>query len=328
MDVVLICVRGALALVFIAAAVGKFLDPDGSRQALRDFRVPAAWVEPAARALPVAELALAAGLLAQPLARGAAAGAILLLAVFAFGVAQALRRGEEPDCHCFGQLHSEPAGRSTIARNLALALAAAFVLWQGPGDILDGGGARVAALVAVSAIGSALAIATFTLVRDNRRLRSGTPAAPPHQVLAVGTPAPDLHLRDAEGATMGVADVVAPDRPTVLVFVALGCGPCDYLMPHLARWGPAVADRIKLVVVSEGPNGDGPGAGSVDWRPDFWDVENEAPLAYRVPGSPAAVIVDPDGTIASSPVSGYEAIEALLRVAQRRNHAFQPVATV
>jgi thiol-disulfide isomerase/thioredoxin/uncharacterized membrane protein YphA (DoxX/SURF4 family) len=327
-DVVLICVRGALAVVFIAASVGKLLDPNGSRQALRDFRVPEAWVEPGARALPLAELAVAAGLLVQPLARGAAAAAILLLAAFALGVTQALRRGEEPDCHCFGQLHSAPAGRGTIARNLALALAAAFVLWQGPGDVLDGGGARGAALVAVSALGSALAIATFTLVRDNRRLRSGAPASPTHPVLAVGTPAPDLILRDASGATLGIAGVVAPDRPTLLVFVALGCGPCDYLMPHLARWSPAVADRVKVVVVSGSSTGDGSSAGSHDWRPDFWDVENEAPVAYRVPASPAAVIVDPDGTIASSPASGYEAIEALLRVAQRRNHAAQLLANV
>lgn len=327
MDVVLICVRGGLALVFIAAAVGKLLDPDGSRQALRDFRVPPAWLDPVARVLPLAELAIAAGLLVQPLAQGAAAAAILLLAVFALGVAQALRRGEEPDCHCFGQLHSSPAGRVTIARNVALALPAAFVLWQGPGDVLADGGSGVAALVAVSALGAALAIATFSLIRENRRLRSGAPTAAPHQGLAVGTPAPDLLLSEADGATLRLADVVAPDRSTVLAFVAPGCGPCDYLMPHLARWRPALADRVKLVVVSQSPNGDESSAESSSWPPDFWDVENEAPVAYRVPGSPAAVIVAPDGTIASSPASGFEAIEALIRVAQRRGYASaQPLA--
>ena len=40
-----------------------------------------------------------------------AVGALALLLLFSGAVALALSRGHEPECHCFGQLHSAPAGR-------------------------------------------------------------------------------------------------------------------------------------------------------------------------------------------------------------------------
>src|ERR671933_307156 len=55
-----------------------------------------------------------------------------LLLVFVAGIGYNLARGRTPDCHCFGQLHSAPAGWSTLARNAVLALIAAVVVWHGP----------------------------------------------------------------------------------------------------------------------------------------------------------------------------------------------------
>ncbi len=323
-DLLLICVRGGLALVFIAAAVGKLLDAEGSRRALREFGVRDAWIAPSARLLPIAELAVAAGLLVAPLARPAAAGALALLAAFAAGVAQALRRGQAPDCHCFGQLHSAPAGRGTIARNALLALPAAFVLWRGSGDALAGRGVATGALVATAALAAALAVATFVLLRENRRLRSGAPPAGP-EPLAVGTPAPEVLLREPDGAMSGISSLIARDRSTALVFVAPGCGPCEYLMPHLARWRVALAERVEILVVGVMPVAGEPSASEIAQFPGaLWDVEAKAFEAYRVDGTPAAVLVGPDGAIASSAVSGYETIEALIRTAQRRASPTRP----
>jgi hypothetical protein len=42
-----------------------------------------------------------------------------------------MARGEAPDCHCFGQLHSESAGWRTLARNGLLAAIAGFVVLAG-----------------------------------------------------------------------------------------------------------------------------------------------------------------------------------------------------
>jgi peroxiredoxin len=40
-------------------------------------------------------------------------------------------RGRKPDCHCFGQLHSEPVGRQTLIRNAVLAAVAGLVVAWG-----------------------------------------------------------------------------------------------------------------------------------------------------------------------------------------------------
>jgi len=63
-------------------------------------------------------------------------------AVNAFGVPERLAAplgtllpiADRPDCHCFGQLHSEPAGWRTPARNGLSAAVAAFVVVRGPAD--------------------------------------------------------------------------------------------------------------------------------------------------------------------------------------------------
>ena len=56
---------------------------------------------------------------------------LALLVLFMAGIGVALARGEQPDCHCFGQLHSSPAGWGTLVRNGVLAAAAAVVVVHG-----------------------------------------------------------------------------------------------------------------------------------------------------------------------------------------------------
>src|SRR5438552_6841190 len=123
MATVVLALRFVLAVVFVTAGVGKLLDLSGSRRAVADFGVP----ERAARVigvlLPLAEIAIALALVFRPSAQVGAIAAALILAGFIAGIARALSRGEQPDCHCFGQIHSAPAGPSTLIRNGILAAA-------------------------------------------------------------------------------------------------------------------------------------------------------------------------------------------------------------
>ena len=317
MDVVLICARAVLALVFIAAGVGKLLDLAGSRTALLGFGLPDRWATPGAWILPVVELVAAAALLTQPFARAGAALAVLLLLAFIVGVVYALRQGYTPDCHCFGQLHSAPAGRGTIIRNGVLAAPAVLILVAGPGDALAGADADEAALVAAGALVAALAAATAVLLRENGRLRRGAAAGAPAP-LEIGTRAPELQLRDTNGSQLEIADVIDDERPSILVFVQPGCGACSVLLPNLDRWRPALAEHLSLVVIS-GPDYQS-GRAQVGSGPPhmLWDVEKAANRAYKLMGSPSAVQIDPDGTIASAPALGNTEIEALIRVARRQ----------
>src|SRR5215208_3577831 len=122
-------------MVFAVAGVAKLADREGSRQAIVDFGLPSALAAPFGLLLPLAELAVAATLLPASTAWWGSLGALALLSVFVVGISINLARGRKPDCHCFGQLHSSPAGWKTLARNGALAAVAGFVLWEG----FDGG---------------------------------------------------------------------------------------------------------------------------------------------------------------------------------------------
>src|SRR5215208_1706425 len=70
-------------------------------------------------------------LIPTPTAWWGAVGALALLLLFAMGIVLNLARGHKPDCHCFGQIHSAPAGWKTLARNGLLAAVAGVVVWQG-----------------------------------------------------------------------------------------------------------------------------------------------------------------------------------------------------
>src|ERR687883_284484 len=109
----------------------KLTDRSGTRQALIDFGLPTSLAVPLGLLLPIAELAVAAALIPTSTALWGGVGALALLLLFIVGISINLARGRKPDCHCFGQLHSAPAGWKTLARNGALAAVASFIVWQG-----------------------------------------------------------------------------------------------------------------------------------------------------------------------------------------------------
>jgi len=311
-----------LAAVFAVAAVGKLLDLEGSRRALQEFGVSARAAQLGGVALPVAELAVAIALLVLPLARWGAAAALVLLLIFAGGVARAMSRGEAPDCHCFGQLHSEPAGRSTLIRNAVLAAGAAFVLARGAGPSLNGGlgslhGAAIA-LVAVSVLAALLAVAVAQLWADRRRLKSerGANAVAPPSGLRRGDRAPDFDLTPVRGTARSLTDMTERLHPTLLVFVSTGCPACIQMLASLGRWQESLADSVTLAAIFSGERD----------QVERLCKENELRLVlteerfetfqhYRLRATPSAVPVGSNGIIVGAPAEGAPAIEALIRTA-------------
>src|SRR5215217_347936 len=149
MDATLLIARLVLVAVFTLAGVAKLSDLKGSRKAIIEFGLPAVVASPLALFLPLAELAVGAALIPASSAWWGALGALGLLLLFVVGISINLARGRTPECHCFGQLHSAPAGWKTLARNGVLAAVAGFVLWEG----YDGAGpSALARLVALSTV--------------------------------------------------------------------------------------------------------------------------------------------------------------------------------
>src|SRR5919109_26358 len=133
MDAILLSARLILAAVFVVAGVAKLADREGTVEAVTAFGVPSRLGGVVAGPLPLFELAAGALVVASDTARAGAVVAAALLVCFCVAIARSLVRGEAPDCHCFGQLHSSPAGPWTLVRNFALMAVAGFVIAGGAG---------------------------------------------------------------------------------------------------------------------------------------------------------------------------------------------------
>jgi uncharacterized membrane protein YphA (DoxX/SURF4 family)/peroxiredoxin len=319
MNDALVVARLFLAAVFLIAGVAKLADRSGTRQALADFDVPSRFASPLAFLLPAAELVVAMALVFPTTARWGAIGALVLLALFVAGLTRALRRGEAPDCHCFGQLHSKPASWMTVARNLALAAPAAYVALEGPGPSLTSWVANTdatdLALIATSTL-AALAIARSVLLQgENHRLRStGRPATASHQ--EIGTLAPLFTLPSTAGHAVSLRDLLADNRACLLTFVSPGCGPCAALLPELARWHDTVTERLAITFVTAVEAREAAKLAHEHALTNVLiDEQSTIMQAYGTMATPSAVLVAPDGTVASAPAAGPVAIESLIRLA-------------
>ncbi len=125
---VLVFLRLILAAVFLFAAFPKLLDPVSFARDIDNYRMlPDAMIGIVALALPVAEIAIGLALVTGLHARGAAIVAALLLLAFAGGMVQAIARGIDLDCGCFGHYVEAQVSWWTVGRNLTLTAFAAIV---------------------------------------------------------------------------------------------------------------------------------------------------------------------------------------------------------
>src|SRR5262245_5738696 len=131
MEVILLLIRIFLFGVFALAGVGKLLDLEGSEKAVREFGVPDSLAKPFSVVLPLAELLIAVLLLPVSTAWFGAIGGFLLLAVFIGGMIWQMAKGNAPDCHCFGAIHSEPVSTKSLIRNIIFAALAFFQVASG-----------------------------------------------------------------------------------------------------------------------------------------------------------------------------------------------------
>ena len=338
MSIVLLLTRVLLALVFLAG-FAKLADLAGSRQALRDFGVPAALASPFGVLLPLAELAVAVALLPVATAWWGAIGAVVLLLLFVAGIGSNLARGRTPDCHCFGQLHSAPAGPSTLIRNLVLAALAGIVVafgrsTPGPGvfdwlaalttpqrlEVLAG----VGVFVLLMGVGWAL----FQIMSQQGRLllrlealeaRSSEAGAAPSQAaaeiagLAVGTPAPSFTLPTLTGEPTSLQALRALGKPVVLVFSDPGCGPCSALLPEIGGFQRDHASKLVVALIGRGTvEANRAKVSEFGLTHVLLQKDREVAQAYQASGTPSAVLVRRDGTIGSPLAQGADAIRALI----------------
>jgi methylamine dehydrogenase accessory protein MauD len=321
-DTLVLALRVVLVVVFATAGIAKLRDREGSIQALKGFGVGGTTGRIGGTVLPLVELAVAVALVFASTATAGAIGAMVLLLAFVAAISRALLQGTAPDCHCFGQIHSAPAGPSTLARNALLAAMAVVVLAAGGGPAIDtwvgdrtGSELLGAGLGLLTLIAAAVALWLFL---DNRKLRrelADAQAGYPVYGLPVGARAPEFSLRSIDGRKVTLESLTALGRPVALVFVGPNCGSCWILMPHLSRWQASLADRLELVMISTGTSRENEEAIAEHGIAGTFLHDGAKLLdAYRVPGTPTAVILSPEGRIISTTVVGSRAVEPLVRL--------------
>jgi peroxiredoxin len=349
MDAALLIARLVLAAVFIVAGLAKLSDLKGSRKAITDFGLPEVLASPLALLLPLAELGVGAALIPASSAWWGALGAVGLLVLFVVGISINLARGKKPDCHCFGQLHSAPAGWKTLARNGVLAAIAGFVVWAGS----EGGGAGPSAISWLAALsmaqllgllGGVLVLSLLAgqwwflvhLLRQNGRLlvrleaveatlaeggsvlapsQNGTPV-PQAEGLPVGSEAPQFSLSGLHGETLTLEALRSSGKTVMMLFTDPGCGPCNAMLPDVGRWQEEHAKKLTLSLVSRGEVEENKTKASEHGLSNVLLQKNwEVSESYQVRGTPSAVLISPDGKVASPVAGGAEGIRGLLSYA-------------
>jgi thiol-disulfide isomerase/thioredoxin len=319
-NAVVLIARLGLAAIFTLAGLTKLSDLRSSVDTVEAFGLPRRLARPAGVVLPFAELVVAIALLPSPSARWGAVAAVILLSTFSAGVAYALHEGRTPDCNCFGQVSSEQISWRTLVRNGLFAAVAVFTVFEAPGSALtswtsDHSAANlVAGLVTLAA--AILAAAAYGLSRRPFPDHPGSPAMSNRPALPPGASAPDFELLSLDGALVSLPQLLARERPVVIVFASPTCGHCLQLLPRLSRWNGAIGDDLTLVVVESGVGDDGlpdDQRHAVKGLITLTAPDRELEKKYYVHGTPSGISISADGLISSSPMPGTARIEQLIR---------------
>lgn len=130
--------RAIVGGTLLAAGVLKIGHFDSLAGTIAAYRIPflaPALIAPLSVAIPLVEVLLGAYVLLGLYARAAAAIALCEFAIFAAAVASVVVRHIPAPCGCFGPGDTRPASWVEVARDLALALIAIFIVVRGPGAL-------------------------------------------------------------------------------------------------------------------------------------------------------------------------------------------------
>ncbi len=286
MTQLVLVLRFGLALVYVAAALGKFVGPGSAHELAESFKLQGR-LAVAVRALPLAELALAGGLVLGVTARGAGVASCVLLLVFSAFVVRNLRQGRQGDCHCFGKFHSSKIGWPMLGRNALLLVASALIVVSGK----QPGGASLhsiwlgSAFVAVAVCGLTIARIRYARAADRRRLVNGT-------------------VQPAGGGDLS--------QRALLVFVAPGCGPCEALLSSLGQSWNGVTAATLWIVASRPEDFDPELLAGVSSDSVLADEDGSLASRYGIDATPSAVALAAHTRDVEAVAVGAGAVERLV----------------
>jgi thiol-disulfide isomerase/thioredoxin/uncharacterized membrane protein YphA (DoxX/SURF4 family) len=333
-DLLLLIIRVALFGVFALAAIGKFLDLEGSEKAVKDFGTPDEFAKTFAIALPFAEIVFAFCFLFVSTSWVGALGGLILLLTFTGGMLWQMSQGNAPDCHCFGQIHSAPVSGKSLVRNIIFSVLALLLVArgrEGQGYELTADGSGMMQLILIFLLLALVVAALFYLkkVLDGqaeilRRISlmevissdggsiERSNAGSPHDGLPIGAPFPDFDLADASNRPATLSTALKGGRPALFMFVSPTCEPCKALLPELERWEAELGDRVNFVLFSSGTTDANAGKFAIFSGDVVLQKNRELAEQVYARWTPTAIFVRADGTVGSHPAAGDTAIRELV----------------
>ena len=331
MDLILLLLRLFLAGILGLAGAGKLMDLKGGEAVMSEFGVPPDAAKPAAISLSVFEIVLAAALLSTLTSWAASVAAFLLMLVFIGGMLWQIAKGRAPQCHCFGQLHSEPVSKKSVIRNVFFAFPALILAVAGPAN--QGFGLGDPEMNSVQNLFGILTFAAFVAVllylrkiseQQQQVLRridlleflstegnavERNDAGDPQDSMPIGSLFPDFALSDLSGNTVTLNDVLT-ERPVVFLFVDPNCVPCGVLLPEIERWEKELRGTVDIVFVSNGSVEDNVQKFGTE---RYLLLQKGKELGERVfaKWTPSALLVNAEGKVASHLAIGDVAIRKL-----------------
>lgn len=325
-----------LAGIFGLAGFTKFADHSGSRKAAAEFGVPSSLVGFVALVLPTVEIAIAVLLLFNISSWFGAIAAAVLLSLFVLGMVIQMAKGNRPDCHCFGQIHSEPVGVSSVIRNVIFLVPAIVIISNGRNDQgmsiadIDRDSLQmILVILAVLLLGIAISFLRRVSSRQYEIIRrldvleivasSGGPvvrenAGSPHDGLPIGAKVPELELVDVNGNRRTPSSLIAENLPVLFLFVNTACAPCKAFVPKFQALTESLAGKVKVVIISSGTieeNLEKFGERIIGTL--FVGEGREFAESVGAKWTPSALYVDANGKIASHVAAGDTAIIDLVK---------------
>lgn len=298
----------AVAAVLAVSGIAKLFDRVGTREAVAGLGVPT-WLVPVVTAgLAPAELVVAGVVLVPATAVAGLVLAAALLLAFTAVVVAALRAGRRPACRCFGRVGAAEVSGRTVRRDGALLALTLLALSALAGGDRPAGGPAVGAVVLGLAVAAVLVLGEAVAGRNARRRAAdaaGSPAVPP-------APAPRFTLPTLDRGPVSLDDLLEPGLPLLLVTLSPGCGPCQRLHPDLVQWARLFGSTLSIAVLAtDGREANAPS--SADASP-LTVLVDDANVRARLgtTGTPSAVLVAPDGRLASSVADGEARVRRLL----------------
>ena len=327
MEILFISIRIALSSVFAFAAYGKILDIPGTRSSVEKMGLDSRQAQAIAYLLPPLELLIAVGLLInQVYVVSAIAFAVLVLG-FTLFLWNKFSKEDSSDCHCFGQISTEPVSAWTILRNVFLILAAVLlVLFSNPISAIDlfPGGVDTAQSIALFIVLHILFVVVHLIAENTRVKREvfeqleksesarNEDILPPNQTLPVGALIPTTVFggvsRNSEGHF-------------IVVFIGPECNPCRKLVPELLK-----TDENILFVAKGDKETSKSSFEDIPDRRIYFDETGSLSKDFRVSWTPTAIPVDSEYRIISKPAVGDTQIRGLVSMStqeMRENSDFE-----